>query len=200
MNKVLTSASRRNQKELAERLVKGARSIAQQTSVSSVKASLVQSLAQGVDRLACVLSDLERQLDEQLQNHPFGKWLLEQEGIGARTAGCFFGEAGDLDRFENDAQLARFAGNGAILNQSGQSEGRHRDEHRYNHRLKRAVLLMAESRYHHHTDSKKYVMTRKTKRGEYWKIIKKLVRHLIRFLWRGWQQIREKEPNFSAAT
>ena len=200
VNKALSAAAQRDQKELAEQLVNEARRIAPQTSVSSAKASVVQSLAQGVDHLTRVLSELEKQLKEQLQNHPFGRWLLDQEGIGPRTAGCFLGEAGNLERFENDAQLARYAGNGAVLNQSGKSEGRHWDAHRYNHRLKRAVLLMAESRFRHHADSKTYVTTRKKERGDYWKIIKKLARFLIRFLWKGWQEIHEKELALSEAT
>ncbi|RJP33876.1 MAG: hypothetical protein C4527_03675 [Candidatus Omnitrophota bacterium] len=61
---------------------------------------------------------------------PIGKWLLEQEGIGPRTAGCFLGEAENLDRFDTNAQLARYAGAGAVIDQSGQSNGHHWDAHR----------------------------------------------------------------------
>lgn len=193
VNKVLSAAAQRDQKELAERLVNDARRLAPLISVSAAKASVVQSLAAGVCHLTRVLAELEKQMKEQLQNHPFGRWLLDQQGIGARTAGGFLGEAGNLGRFENEAQLARYAGNGAVLCQSGKSEGRHWDAHRYNHRLKRAVLLMAESRFRHHPDSQTYVQTRKKESGDYWKIIKKLARYLLRFLWKGWQEICGKE-------
>jgi len=193
VNKVLSEATQRDQKELAERLVNEARRLAPQTPVSAAKASVVQALAAGVCHLTRVLAELEKQMKEQLQNHPFGRWLLDQKGFGVRTAGGFLGEAGNLDRFENDAQLARYAGNGAVLNQSGKSEGRHWDAHRYNHRLKRVVLLMAESRARYHDDSITYVATRKEAGGEYWKIIKKLARFLIRFLWKGWQEVCARE-------
>ena len=146
-------------------------------------------MAEGVDRLNCIITDLEKQMKDQLMNHPFGEWLLEQEGIGVRTAGCFLGEAGDLSRFDSEAKLARYAGNGAVFKQSGKSEGHHWDAHRYNHRLKRALILMAESRSHHHPESNLFITSRKKEKGDYWKGIKKLARYLIRFIWRAWQKI-----------
>jgi hypothetical protein len=57
---------------------------------------LVQTLAHSLAALGDTLKQLESQLENQLLQHPFGKWLLDQEGIGVRTAGCFPGEASNL--------------------------------------------------------------------------------------------------------
>ena len=157
--------------------------------VSATKAEVVKTTAEGVIRLVAIVKELKRELELQLQRHPFGVWLLAQEGIGSRTAASFLGEAGDLGRFTTEAKLARYAGVGAIKQQSGQSKERHWDGHRYNHRLKRALLLMAHCRAQYHQASSEFVRAHKLADGDYWKTIKKLARHLVRFLWRNWEKV-----------
>ncbi|MFH1742687.1 MAG: IS110 family transposase [bacterium] len=191
IRKLLSHATRSDQTELADRLVSEARLLRKVVEVPAPKARLVQNLAESVLGLSQVVKALATELEEQLEQHPFGAWLLEQKGIGPRTAGCFLGEAGDLGRFEGEEKLARYAGTGAVKSQSGKSAGHHWDGHRYNHRLKRALLLMAQCRAREHAPSSEYVRARQHSKKEYWKTIKKLARHLVRFLWRSWRKVVE---------
>jgi len=189
VNQVLSRASGRDQTELSEKLVENARSVRGLVDVTGVQASVVQRIARGLLDLLDIVQELEKEMEKHLNKHPFGTWLLDQEGIGARTAGCFLGEAGDLNRFGSESKFARYAGNGGIKNQSGKSKERHRDGHRYNHRLKRALLLMAESRSRYHGPSAEYVRTHRLGEDGYWKAVKKLARYLVKFLWKSWEKI-----------
>ena len=123
VNKVLSRASKQEQRGLAEALVKHARQIAKHVRLSASHADLIRSMAQILLRLVESVKELEGHLEKQVLQHPFGQWLLGQEGIGPRTAGSFLGEAGDLSRFASDAKLARYAGMGMNKSQSGQSKG-----------------------------------------------------------------------------
>jgi transposase len=186
--------------ELATKLIHQAQRLRFRVQVTSNQATLVQQLATSLLELATVIHRMENDLTSQLNSHPFGRWLLQQPGIGPRTAGGFLGEAGNLNRFKSERQLARYAGNGAVKNQSGIRKAQYRDNKCYNHRLKRAVLLMAQSRYIHHGPSKKFVLDRKQQQIEHWRIIKKLSRHLIRFLWKGWQECMRESESLESAT
>ncbi len=148
-------------------------------------------MAATLEYLLTICQQMEKVLHELLLKHPFGEWLLEQPGIGVRTAACFMGEAGDLSRFDCEEQLARCAGHGPVKDQSGKSAARYYDGHRYNHRLKRILLLMAQCRSQHDPESRAYVQNRKQGSKGYWGLIKKLARHLLRFLWKNWVKIVE---------
>jgi transposase len=189
---LLRKASRRDCRDLADRLVAQASQVRKTASASPVTAELIQQLATNLLALGQSVLRWEKTLERLLQEHPFGRLLLAKEGIGPRTAGCFLGEAGDIGRFESDSKLARYAGNGPVLKQSGKSPKRFYDGHRYNHRLKRAVLLMARSLAVHDAESKRYVQRRRDLGDKYWQAIKKLARHLIRDLWKAWQELVER--------
>ena len=177
-------------RERAARLVKQARKLAPVAKTSAAKVVLIQTLAKNLIGQIQTLKELEDQMDAQLREHVFGRWLLAQEGIGVRTAAGFMAEAGDLNRFQGEAQLARYAGNGGNRVQSGNSKERHRDGRKYNSRLKRVTLLLAESRSQWHAPSKDYLRKRKKHHGDkHWPAVKKLARYQIRFLWKGWQEV-----------
>lgn len=177
-------------REQAARLVQEARKLAPVAKTVPAKILLIQTLAKNLIDQIQTLKALEDQLEEQVREHVFGRWMLAQEGIGVRTAAGFLAEAGDLNRFQGETQLARYAGNGGNRMQSGNSKERHRDGRKYNSRLKRVTLLMAESRSHWHTPSKEYLRKRKQEHGDkHWSAVKKLARFQIRFLWRAWQEV-----------
>jgi hypothetical protein len=173
----------------AERIVAQARALREKVEVSRATGLVVQRMAQELIRAIESVRDWQKAMAEILKEHFFGAWLLEQTGISVRTAGCFLGEAGNLDRFETEAKLARSAGNGAVRVQSGSLGPRHYDGHRYNHRLKRAALLMANYRAQYDPASRDYVERRKALGDRHWQAIKKLARHLLRFLWKAWRQL-----------
>jgi len=163
--------------------------------VSPATARVVQELAADLLRAIQSVHAWEKAMAHLLEKDLFGAWLLQQPGIGVRTAGCFLGEAGNLDRYPTEAKLARAAGNGAVRTQSGASRPRHYDGHRYNHRLKRALLLMANYRALHHPPSREYVDHRKRLGDTHWQAVKKLARHLLRFLWKAWHILVNGKPN-----
>ena len=183
------SSSGAKRRERAAFLVKQARKLTFVVTVSPARVLLIQTLAKNLMKQIQTLRELETQLETQVQQHPFGRWMLTQEGIGIRTAAGFMAEAGDLNRFDSEAQLARYAGNGANRWQSGSIKEHHHDGRKYNSRLKRVTLLMAESRSQWHGPSKEYLRKRKQQGSSHWPTVKKLARHLIRFLWKGWQEV-----------
>lgn len=191
---LLKKATGRDHSALAEELVEEALRLRGQAPVSQVTASLIQRLAENLKRLVENVESLEKLLEKLLTQHPFGRFLLDQSGIGPRTAGCFLGEAGDLGRYATDSKLARCAGNGPIGVQSGTAPVRHYDGHRYNHRLKRAILLMARSRARWDERSKQYVEKRVNQGDNYWRAIKKLARFILRFLWKAWRYVVKPAP------
>jgi len=187
--KLLTRATRRDASRLAKRLVEDARAIEKALVLPAYLEELVKRPAECVLNLCKCLRDLEKSMETLLMEHPFGQWLLDQPGIGSRTAGPFLGEAGNLGRFVTDSKLSRFSGTGPVRAQSGKMRGHHYDGHRYNHRLKRVLLLMARSRSLSHLPSKKFLEKRIEGGDSYWKAIKALARHVIRFLWNSWQKV-----------
>jgi hypothetical protein len=177
-------------REWAARLVEEARKVAPVAKTAPAMVPLIQTLAKNLIEQIRTLKELENQLEEQVQEHVFGRWMMAQEGIGVRTAAGFLAEAGDLNRFQGETQLARYAGNGANRHQSGNSKERHRDGRKYNSRLKRVTLLLAESRSQWHAPSGEYLRKRKQEHGDkHWDAVKKLARYQIRFLWRAWQEV-----------
>lgn len=173
----------------AERIVEQARSLRGKVAVSPATALVVRKMAEELILAIESVNAWEKAMAALLKEHFFGAWLLEQTGISVRTAGCFLGEAGALDRYPTESKLARSAGNGAVRVQSGSSGPRHYDAHRYNHRLKRAALLMAHYRAQYDPASGEYIESRKRLGDNHWQAVKKLARHLIRFLWKAWRQL-----------
>ena len=190
---VLRKARSHRCSQVAEKFVEQARSIRGKVSVSEVTEQLVKRLAAGLLSAMEEQREWEKTLEELLESHPFGAWLLEQEGVGVKIAGCVLGEAGNLDRYPTEAKLARYAGRGAVQVQSGSSDPRHYDGHQYNHHLKRIIILMAKCRSEHHEESRKYLAKRLEQGDAYWDALKKLARYQIRFLWKSWGQVMKNQ-------
>jgi transposase len=191
IKKLLRQACGRSQDELAKRLVDHAKSISPLQKANPCSASIIKTMSRNLTRQVESVKDMEKQMEAQLQDHPFGQWLLEQEGIGPRTAALFMGEAGDLSRYPGEAQLARVSGNGAVRCQSGKSQEKHYDGHRYNHRLKRVLIIMAQSRSQHHALSREFKKKRLDRGIKYWKVMKQLARYILRFLWKSWGKVMD---------
>lgn len=180
---------------VVEDLVEQARRISSEVVGTEMASQIVAWKAEKLLLAIEEVQKLEKYLEEKLREHPYGRWLLDQEGIGVRTASCFLGEAQNLDRFSAEAKLARYAGNGAVQSQSGTSSVRQYDGHRYNHHLKRAIMLMARSRSLHHAESKAYLSKRREQGDRYWAAVKKLARYLLRFLWNSWFEVMGKRKS-----
>lgn len=194
IERLLNKATRKKCHDLARRLVEEATRLKDHP-VSSHMEKIVKLDAQGLLVVRHYVEELRRALEELLMEHPFGRWLLEQPGIGVRTAGCFLGEAGNLGDYSHECKLARYSGIAPTYVQSGKSKGHHYDDRRYNHRLKRALLLMAESRTKWDDASRDYLKKRQEAGDDYWNAIKAMARHLVRCLWKAWRQVVTPTPS-----
>lgn len=198
--KVLREARSHRTQEVAAKFVEQARSIRDKMAVSEATEQLVQRMAQGLLSMIEDQREWEKILSQMLESHRYGAWLLEQEGVGVRIAGCVLGEAGNLDRYPTEAKLARYAGRGPVQTQSGSFGPRHYDGHQYNHHLKRIIILMAKCRSEHHEESRNYVAKRLKQGDRYWDALKKLARYQIRFLWKSWDQVMKDQGTTQQAT
>jgi transposase len=193
---LLRKVCRRDCRELTKRLLKMAKEVQDVQPVTEITARVIREEAAMLALEVQRVQKWENLLTQLLREHPFGQFLLDLDGVGPRTAGCFLGEAGELGGFASDAKLARYAGIGPVVSQSGKNPARQHDGHRYNHSLKRAIMMMARSRAEHDERSQAYVAKRRALGDGYWKAIKKLARYLLRFLWKSWQQaVQQNETN-----
>ena len=75
-----------------------------------------------LDLLDNQLSEIEQAMEAVLQKTGYGEQILGIKGIGIVTAASFLGEVGDPLRFQNDRQIARYAGYNLVEDSSGKSK------------------------------------------------------------------------------
>ena len=108
---------------------------------------LARELVARVRALTRAIGDLDRELEQRtVQTAPA---LLELPGCGAVTAAKLLAEIGPIDRFNNDAQLARHSGVAPLEASSGRIQ-RHRLDRGGNRQLNAALYRIAitQARYH----------------------------------------------------
>jgi len=108
---------------------------------------LARELVARVRALTRAIRDLDRELEQRtVQTAPA---LLELPGCGAVTAAKLLAEIGPIDRFKNDAQLARHSGVAPLEASSGRIR-RHRLDRGGNRQLNAALYRIAitQARYH----------------------------------------------------
>jgi len=67
------------------------------------------------------LSEVEQAMEAALNRTGYAGQILEIKGIGIVSAASFLGEVGDPLRFQNDRQIARYAGYNLVEDSSGKS-------------------------------------------------------------------------------
>jgi transposase len=108
---------------------------------------LARELTTRIRALSRVIDELDQELEQRtLQTAPA---LLDLPGCGAVTAAKLLAEIGPIDRFRNDAQLARHSGVAPLEASSGRIQ-RHRLDRGGNRQLNAALYRMAitQARYH----------------------------------------------------
>ena len=93
------------------------------------------------------IGELDNELEERAEQ--IAPALLKVPGCGALTAAKLLAEVGPVDRFQTDAQLARFSGVAPLQASSGKVQ-RHRLDRGGNRQLNAALYRIAitQSRYH----------------------------------------------------
>jgi transposase len=108
---------------------------------------LARELVARVRALTRAIRDLDRELEQRtVQTAPA---LLELPGCGAVTAANLLAEIGPIDRFKNDAQLARHSVVAPLEASSGRIQ-RHRLDRGGNRQLNAALdrSAITQARYH----------------------------------------------------
>jgi transposase len=105
--------------------------------------------------------------------------LLAEHGLGVLTAAKLIGEIAGIDRFTNDAQLARLAGCAPIPVSSGRTD-RHRLDRGGNRQLNHAIHMLALSKIRHDPQTALYIAKQRQRGKTNREAIRCLKRHLIR--------------------
>lgn len=110
---------------------------------------IVASHVEEIRRLAVRIRELERTLEEELQDDGVVRWLREQPGIGLVTAATLRAEIGEVARFRTGKQLARFCGLSPRNASSGARQVAAGVIRAGNPELKRVVVEAAHRLVHH---------------------------------------------------
>ena len=117
--------------------------------------------------------------------------LTEIKGVGLFTAGAVAGILGPGQRFRSEAHLAAYAGV-APLEASSAGLVRHRLNRGGNRRLNAILYRIALSQSQSLPEAQAYLARRQAE-GKTWReAIRALKRHLVRAIWRLWQQCLDR--------
>lgn len=107
----------------AERLADAALAAAQAQTIAvpgeRVAARLVRELAADAARARARITELDSELEAELQRHPDAALIRSLPGMGVTLTAEFIAEAGSIERFPTPDRLAAAAGLAPVLKQSG---------------------------------------------------------------------------------
>jgi transposase len=130
----------------------------------------MRDLTRTIDELHNELAELVGQVAPQ---------LLAEKGLGVITAAKLIGEIAGVDRFENDAQLARLAGCAPVPVSSGRTD-RYRLDRGGNRQLNHAIHMLALSRIRHDPQTALYMAKQRGRGKTQREAVRCLKRHLVR--------------------
>ena len=162
-------------------------------SLDQQRAAAVRRLAQRLHLATEQASALASEIRIRAQRHYAP--LAELPGLGLLAAGALAGMLGPGQRFESDAQLAALAGI-APLEASSAGYVRHRLNRGGNRRLNAVVHRMALTQARCFSPAQAYLKRRQAEGKTRREAIRALKRHLIRAIWRRWnecQPIRQQD-------
>ena len=120
---------------------------------------LARELVARVRALTRAIRDLDRELEQRTVQTALA--LLELPGCGAVTAAKLLAEIGPIDRFKNDAQLARHSGVAPLEASSGRIR-RHRLDRGGNRQLNAALYRIAITQARVHPPGRAYLERKQT--------------------------------------
>jgi len=134
----------------------------------------IKDLTRTINQLAEELTELVSRVAPQ---------LLTERGLGILTAAKLIGEIAGIDRFENDAQLARLAGCAPIPVSSGNTN-RYRLDPGGNRQLNNAFYTLAINKMRHDPQTALYIAKQRARGKTQRDAIRSLKRHLVRRIYR----------------
>ena len=148
------------------------------------RAAAIRRLAQRLRLVLEQAAQLEREICTLAEQHY--RPLTQLTGVQLLTAGALAGILGPGQRFTSEAQLAAYAGV-APLEASSAGITRHRLNRGGNRRLNALLYRIAVSQARSSPAARAYLARRQAE-GKTWReAIRALKRHLIRAIWRLWQ-------------
>jgi transposase len=149
------------------------------------RAAAIRRLAQRLHLVLEQAEQLEREICTLAEQHY--RPLTQLTGVQLLTAGALAGILGPGQRFTSEAQLAAYAGV-APLEASSAGITRHRLNRGGNRRLNAILYRIAVSQARSSPAAQAYLARRQAE-GKTWReAIRALKRHLIRAIWRLWQE------------
>lgn len=130
----------------------------------------VSELTRTINTLAHELGRLVREVAPQ---------LLAEPGVGVLIAAKLIGEIAGIERFTNDAQLARLGACAPIPVSSGRTD-RHRLDPGGNRQLNHAIHMLALTKLSHDPQTALYIAKQRARGKTSKEAIRSLKRHLIR--------------------
>jgi transposase len=130
----------------------------------------VRELTRTITKLYQQLAGLVKQVAPQ---------LLAEQGLGVLIAAKLIGEIAGIDRFTNDAQLARISGCAPIPVSSGRSD-RHRLDPGGNRQLNQPFHMLALTKILHDPQTAVYIAKQRRNGKTSKEAIRSLKRHLVR--------------------
>jgi len=161
------------------------------TLIQQHRAACVRRLAERLQLATSQAEDVAKQIRLLAQAHY--EPLTSLCGVNLLTAGMLAGMLGPGRRFENEAQLAAYAGTSPI-EASSSGLTRHRLNRGGNRRLNSVIYRIALTQAHFHPEARTYIERRvseaKTRREAH----RCLRRYIARAIWRLWQECLQ-QPN-----
>jgi transposase len=140
---------------------------------------LARELVTSCRTLNRAIAELDQELEQRVRDN--APRLLELPGCAAVTAAKLLAEIGPIDRFKNDAQLARHGGVAPLEASSGRTQ-RHRLDRGGNRQLNAALYRIAITQSRYHPAARDYLERKRTEGKSRREAIRCLKRLLVRVI------------------
>ncbi len=138
---------------------------------------LARELVSTIRQLNRTIAALDQELEQQTTT--IAPALLELPGCAAVTAAKLLAEIGPIDRFKNDAQLARHGGVAPLEASSGRTQ-RHRLDRGGNRQLNAALYRIAITQARYHAPAREYLERKRSEGKSKREALRCLKRLLVR--------------------
>lgn len=128
------------------------------------------------------IHDLEKQMEDLLEQSDLGKTIGSIIGFGTVCAAEIAGEIGTTSRFNSEAGLAVYLGMAPLDHSSGKQVGA-RNPIQVNKRAKLALMVGAAHNAMNVAESKRYYEKKKAAGKKHNQALRSLGRHLVRVIW-----------------
>ena len=172
----------RKAEDLAERIVKAAKAQRCELPAAEAKAALVAEIASEMLRTRERIAELDRRLEELLEDDPAARIVQTMPGMGIVFTAEFLAEVGDLGRFASADSLAAAAGVAPILRASG-ARSYQRRARRANKVLKRVLYRSAFNCISHHERSEAFYRKKRAEGKGHHQAVIALARRRIDVPW-----------------